>query len=93
LKKRQQHAEQYAKADAKRKRFLDELDASERSLKKAKNESEIEKRKKEEKQAALKEQGRRMREERESRYAAGQQAKSEAEMVNPLEDATITCKL
>lgn len=83
VKKRQQHAEQYAKADAKRKRFMDELDASERSFKKAKSMSAVEKRKKEEKEEALKEQGRRMREEREGRHATTHKRPTEADLLDP----------
>lgn len=59
---------------------MDELDASERSFKKAKQMSDIEKRKKEEKEAALKEQGRKMREEREGRAAASQREAREMEL-------------
>jgi DnaJ homolog subfamily C member 17 len=91
VKKRQQHAEQYAKADAKRKHFMDELDASERSFKKAKSMSAVEKRKKEEKDEALREQGRRMREEREGRHTATQKGTNEEQTPSP-EDSNMTRK-
>lgn len=63
---------------------MDELDASERAFKKAKGMSEMEKRKKEEKEAALKEQGRRMREEREGRATANQREVKEMETDSPV---------
>ena len=64
LRKQRAYKEKYAKFDAKRKAMQDDLEEREREFKRAKMETVKEQREREEKEAYIRDQGRRMREER-----------------------------
>lgn len=65
LRKQRAHKEKYAKFDAKRKAMQDDLEEREREFKRAKMETVKEQRERVEKEAYIRDQGRRIREERE----------------------------
>jgi DnaJ family protein C protein 17 len=84
LLKQRAYKEKYARFDAKRKAMQDDLEEREREFKKAKMESVKEQREREEKEAYVRDQGRRMREDREKAALAKDQTTQRIPESKPL---------